>query len=67
MVLRRVASVVLLFLLGSIEGQYDLPECTMAGYYRVPGDCTRFYRCVDITAGAAGIYKVGIFIATANL
>ena len=27
----------------------QLPECTSNGFFRHPDDCTRFYRCVDLT------------------
>ncbi len=32
-------------------------QCSAGGYFRNPEDCTRFYRCVDISGGL-GYYQV---------
>ncbi|TRY78294.1 hypothetical protein TCAL_06895 [Tigriopus californicus] len=40
------------------------PQCTQAGFFRDPEDCTRFYRCVDLWG--VGNYQVYTFSCPAG-
>lgn len=49
-----------LLVVSSSSGQ----KCTRGGFFRHPEDCTRFYRCVDLTG--AGFYRKYTFACPAG-
>ena len=46
---RLYHSIVTILLIASLALETESQECTKNGFFRHPEDCTRFYRCVDLT------------------
>ena len=58
------ATVVMVANLALLVSAQARPECSQAGFFRSPEDCTRFYRCVDLTG--TGNYQAYTFSCPAG-